>query len=106
MNPNDTTQMTKSKVTYRITCGTGNQGAPPPVGSQAGVEKYATGSGTVSMPSKHPLRHKKSNNHPQKESVFCCYAPTDKVIRGITENSILPIIDKNDEKCKERTPGI
>ena len=59
--------MTKSKVTYRIARRAGNQGARPPVGRQAGVEKYATGSGTVSIPSKHPPRHKKSTSHPQKD---------------------------------------
>ena len=41
--------MTRSKFTYRIARRAGNQGARPPVGRQAGVEKYATGCGSSSL---------------------------------------------------------
>ena len=42
--------------------------ARPPVLSQAGVEKYATGCGKLSMPSKHLDRLTKTHNLNQKNT--------------------------------------
>ena len=45
-----------SQTSNRIDRRAGYQGSRPPVGSQAGVEKYVTGCGKMSLPSKHPSR--------------------------------------------------
>ena len=60
-------QMSRRNISYRIDRHAGNQGSRPPVGCQAGVEKYVTGSGNVSIPSKDQERHNKSINHKKKE---------------------------------------
>ena len=53
--------------TYRIARHAGYQGARPPVGRQAGVEKHTTGCGRVSMPSnENHKRHYIMNNHHKK----------------------------------------
>ena len=46
-------KMSDKSTEYRHVRHAGQQGTRPPVLSQAGVEKYATGCGTLSMPSKH-----------------------------------------------------
>ena len=44
------------KITeYSDTRRVGQQGACPPVLRQAGLDKYATGCGEMSLPSKHPI---------------------------------------------------
>ena len=45
--------MSGKSTGYRHVLRAGQQGTRPPVLSQAGVEKYATGCGKFSMPSKH-----------------------------------------------------
>ena len=54
--------MSAESTGYRHVRRAGQQGARPPVLSQAGVEKYATGCGNLSMPSKQLDRLNKTHN--------------------------------------------
>ena len=61
-------KMSGKSTRYRHVRRAGQQGTRPPVLSQAGVEKYATGCGKLSMPSKHLDRLTKTHNLNKKNT--------------------------------------
>ena len=60
-------KMSGKSTEYRHVRRAGQQGTRPPVLSQAGVEKYATGCGNLSLPSEHHCRQIKSQINQKKE---------------------------------------
>ena len=60
----------------------GQQVTRPPVLSQAGVEKYATGCGKMSLPSEHPYRQFKTQNNHNKNCQIKTIVRTNKFSIG------------------------